>query len=138
MGPGFVEIDHSSDIGIEAWGKDLAESLQNATLGLLSLLSWNPVERVVERRIRVSSVSAEDLFVDWLGEVISMVGTHGELYGEVKVERAGEWFAEGVLRGEKIDPERHALRFDVKAATYHRLAVEKRSDGYHARVIFDL
>jgi SHS2 domain-containing protein len=138
VGPGFVEIDHSSDIGIEAWGKDLAESLQNATLGLLSLLSWNPVERVVERRIRVSSVSAEDLFVDWLGEVISMVGTHGELYGEVNVERAGEWFAEGVLRGEKIDPERHALRFDVKAATYHRLAVDKRSDGYHARVIFDL
>jgi SHS2 domain-containing protein len=135
---GFVEIDHSGDIGVEAWGEDLAGVLRNATLGLLSLMRWNPVEPVVERRLRVTSASAEDLLVDWLGEVISVTGTYGELYGEVDVERAGEWYAEGVLRGERIDPERHALRFDVKAATYHRVRVERRSDGYHARVIFDL
>jgi SHS2 domain-containing protein len=135
---GFAEIDHSGDIGIEAWGASLAEMLQNATLGLLSLFRWNPVERVLERRIRVSSFSAEDLVVDWLSEVISMVGVYGELYGEVEIGRAGEWYAEGVLRGERIDPERHELRFDVKAATYHRLAVEKEGDGYYTRVIFDL
>ena len=138
MGAGFVEFDHSGDIGIEASGRSLAEMLQNATLGLLSLFRWNPVGRSVERRIRVSSFSAEDLVVDWLNEVISTVGTFGELYGEADIEPAGEWYAEGVLRGEGIDADKHALRFDVKAATYHRLVVERRPDGYHARVIFDL
>jgi SHS2 domain-containing protein len=136
--PRFIEIDHSGDIGIEVWGKDLAEVLENATMGLLSLLCRNEVQQGVERRIRVSSSSAEDLLVDWLGEVISVVGTYGELYGAARIDRIGEWYAEGVLRGERLDPEKHDLRFDVKGATYHGLAVGKRDDGYYGRVIFDL
>ena len=134
----FNEIDHSGDIGIEVWGRDLSEVLENATMGLFSLLCRSEVRQVVERRIRVSSSSAEDLLVDWLGEVISAAGAYGELYGAVEIDRIGEWHAEGVLGGEKVDPESHDLRFDVKAATYHGLAVERRGDGYYGRVIFDL
>lgn len=138
MGTNFSEFDHAGDIGIEAWGGSLDELLRNAALGLLSLFHRGPVEPRVERRIRVSSPSAEDLLVDWLGEVISTIGTRGELYADVEVVRSGEWYAEGVLRGETVDPGRHGLRFDVKAATYHKLAVEKSARGYHGRVIFDL
>ena len=117
MPPRFAEIDHSGDIGIEVSGKDLREVLENATMGLLSLLCRNEVQQVVERRIRVSSSSAEDLLVDWLGEVLSVVGIYGELYGTATIDRIGEWYAEGILRGERVDPEKHDLRFYVKAAT---------------------
>jgi SHS2 domain-containing protein len=96
------------------------------------------VESAVEREIRVASSSADDLLVDWLCEIISLAGIHGEIYGAVRVERIGEWYAEGVILGERIESAKHELRFDVKAATYHRLSVEKREDGYHGRVIFDL
>ena len=138
MSTRFAEIDHSGDIGIEAWGKDLAELLENAAMGLFSLLARAEVRPEIRRRIRVSSSSAEDLLVDWLGEVISLSGVWGELYGSVAVDRVGRWYAEGVLGGEKVDPRRHDLRFEVKAATYHGLVVEERSDGFHGRVIFDL
>lgn len=138
MSRGFTEIDHSGDIGIEAWGEDLAEMLANATRGLLGLMCRGGVEPVVEQRIDVSAVSAEDLLVEWLGEVITISAIRGELYATVEVERVGKWFAGGVLRGEKADPGKHDFRFDVKAATYHGVAVEKRGDGYRGRVIFDL
>jgi len=134
----FREFDHGGDIGIEAWGSDLAAMLENAAMGLFGLVARGRVEAAVERVIRVSSASAEDLLVDWLGEVITLSGIHGEVYGAVRIERSGEWFAEGVLLGEKADPSKHGFRFDVKAATYHRLAVEKKADGYRGRVIFDL
>ena len=138
MGGGFAEFDHSGDIGVEAWGKDLAELLANATVGLLGLMCRGGVRPVVERRILVSSASAADLLVEWLGEVISSAAAYGEVYATVEVERVGEWFASGVLHGEKVDPGVHDLRFDVKAATYHGLDVEARGDGYYGRVIFDL
>jgi len=138
MAPRFNEIDHSGDIGIEVRGKDMAEMLENATMGLASLLCWNEVHGVVERRIRVSSASAEDLLVDWLGEVISVAGVYGELYGAARIDRTGEWYAEGALLGERVDPSKHELRFDVKAATYHGVTVERRPGGYYGRVIFDL
>jgi SHS2 domain-containing protein len=134
----FREFDHGGDIGIEAWGSDLSSLLVNAALGLFGLVSRGRVEPSMERAIRVSSFSAGDLVVDWLGEALSLAGIHGEVYVGARIDRAGEWFAEGVLLGEKADASKHEFRFDVKAATYHRLAVERNEDGYHARVIFDL
>jgi SHS2 domain-containing protein len=46
--------------------------------------------------------------------------------------------ARGVVRGEGVDVDRHALRFDVKAATYHGLVFRESASGCFARVIFDL
>ena len=53
----FTEIDHSGDIGIEAHGADIGELLENATLGLFSLLCWGDApsgraQAVGERAIR--------------------------------------------------------------------------------------
>lgn len=134
----FEEIEHSGDIGIEARGDDFAAMLSNATLGLFSLIRRTAPAPAIERVIRVESSSSEDLLVDWLSEVISLGGAHGEVYRSVEIARVGEWFAEGVLRGEKTDPRRHDLRFDVKAATYHGLAVEESGGRVVGRVIFDL
>ena len=136
--PGFREIDHSGDIGIEAWGDSRAELFANATRGLLGLMVWGRAQGGVSRRIEVRSSSAADLLVDWLAEVILAAATHGEVYGDVSMERAGETSAAGVLRGAVFAAGRHERRFDVKAATYHDLLCEESAGRYHARVIFDL
>jgi SHS2 domain-containing protein len=116
----------------------MPELLENATLGLLGLFCRGRVEPVTTRVLDVDSSSKEDLLVDWLAEVIAAIGTHGELYDVVEVTQAGEHFAKGVLRGEKVDPARHDLRFDVKAATYHGLSIEETAGVLRGRVIFDL
>jgi SHS2 domain-containing protein len=137
-GTGFVEIDHSGDVGVEAWGATRGEAIENVTRGLFGLWCRGHVEPVVERTIEVRSDAAGDLLVDWLSEVIACAATRGEVYGDVVVTATDEQSARGVLRGESVDAERHALRFDVKAATYHGLVFESDARGYHARVIFDL
>jgi len=43
-----------------------------------------------------------------------------------------------MLKGGLFDPERHPSKLVIKAATYHRLKVEKLEDGYLAEVIFDI
>ncbi len=134
----FVEVDHSGDIAIEATGKTIGELIENMTLGLFSLMYYGEVEAIIDRSIRVRSKSTEDLLVDWLSEVIASASVHGELYGAVVVNKAGEEYVEAVLQGEKLDPEKHNLRFEVKAATYHGLYIEKRKNTFHARVLFDL
>jgi SHS2 domain-containing protein len=138
MKPGFAEFDHSGDIGIEASGATLAELLENATRGLFGLLYRGAVAPVAERNLAVTSQSHEDLLVDWLGEVITAASAFGEAYRSVEITRTGEFFAEGVLKGEPLDADRHDLRFDVKAATYHALEVTREGGRWHARVIFDL
>jgi SHS2 domain-containing protein len=134
----FEEIDHSGDVGIEARGKDEVDALANATLGLFSLMVHNGVSARVERPLAIDSNSDEDLVVDWLSEVIATASMHGEVYGDVRIERTGAYSVRGVIRGEPIDAGRHQLRFDVKAATYHGLLVERKNDGCRIRVVFDL
>jgi SHS2 domain-containing protein len=137
--PGGVrEIDHSGDVGLEVWGATRAELLENAARGLCGLMTWSRVERASSRPIEVRAESFSDLVVDWLSAVILASATHAELYAGATVETAGDGVAKGMLHGEVLEPSRHQLRFDVKAATYHDLRVEPTSAGYYARVIFDL
>ncbi len=135
---GFREIDHSGDVGLEAWGTTLPALLQHATRGLCALMTFSAVEPTVTRRIEVQAESLEDLLVDWLSAVILSAATHGELYASAEVVVSEDVVARGVVFGEPLDSTRHALRFDVKAATYHELLMEESADGYHARIIFDL
>jgi SHS2 domain-containing protein len=134
----FTEFDHSGDIGIEARGSTFADVLTQLTHGLFSLMYRGKVGRTVERRVRIRSDSPEDLLIDWLSEVLSLSGVHGELFSTVSVDKIGEHFVEVVLKGEKLDPAKHDLRFEVKAATYHGLCLKERGDELVARVIFDL
>jgi SHS2 domain-containing protein len=134
----FEEIDHSGDVGIEAFGLDGAEALENATYGLFSLMVYRGVSAKLERVLTVDAGSDEDMVVDWLSEVISAASMNGELYCGVQIERTGPHSVRGVVRGELIDASRHELRFEVKAATYHGLEFERTSGGCRVRVIFDL
>jgi SHS2 domain-containing protein len=138
---GFQEVDHSGDVGIEAWGATRAEVLANATRGLLGLMAWSRAasrETGLTRRIAVRAGGAPELLVDWFSAVILSAATHAEVYGDVVVEHADETSATGELRGAPFDPAVHELRFDVKGATYHGLVFEQTERGFHARVIFDL
>jgi SHS2 domain-containing protein len=135
---GFREIEHSGDVGLEVWGGTLAALLAHATRGLCALMTFSTVEPVSERRIEVQAESREDLLVDWLSAVILASAMHGEIYAAADVAVSEDVVASGVLFGAPLDPARHALRFDVKAATYHELLMEESDRGYHARIIFDL
>jgi SHS2 domain-containing protein len=131
-------LDHSGDVGLEVWGATLGELLANATRGLATLMTWSSIEPVLTRRIDVQAENPQDLLVDWLSAVILASATHAELYAAADVVVSEDVAASGVVFGQALDPSRHALRFDVKAATYHAMVMEETASGYHARIVFDL
>jgi SHS2 domain-containing protein len=134
----FKEIDHSGDVGIEAWGSSETEALENASLGLFSLMVRGGVAARVERVLTVEADSDEEMAIDWLSEVIATASTRGEVYCGVRIEDTGPHSVRGVIEGEPIEAGRHELRFDVKAATYHGLEFQRTGEECRLRVIFDL
>jgi SHS2 domain-containing protein len=61
--------------------------------------------------------------------------------GEEKPLQPSEiiWSLVATVRGEPIDPKRHALRADVKAVTYHQFEVIQTETGsWKARVVVDI
>lgn len=134
-------FDHTADLGLRVWGSSLADLLESAGRGLFGVIVS---DRDAIRDVEVESVALEadsipDLFLAWLNELIFRSETRHRVYGSfaVNVDAEGRRL-EATLHGEPLDPDRHGLDHEVKAATHHALVVEPRDGGWFAEVILDI
>ena len=139
MRKAFEIIDHTADVGIIAYGADLAELFSNAALALFSLIIQpESVEEKLHRRLEVSSEDHDNLLVNWLNELIYVFDAEHMLFRRFDIDSLTENLLRATCYGEMFDPARHTIKIGVKAATYHMLTVERNGGGYKARVIFDI
>lgn len=132
----YEYIEHTADIGIKAYGESVAESFANAALGMFNVMTdVSKVEPVGEFDVRVESDNLENLLVDWLGELLFLHETQDVLLSEFDVKIDG-LSLDAKVRGETIDREKHELKDDVKAITYHMLEVNQE-EGY-LKVLLDI
>jgi len=135
-------LSHTADVGLEAWGPDLASVYVQIALGMFALMAdRRTVRPSLRRRIRVTAGDREALLVGWLTELLYYVDAERLLFRDVSVESLDDSTLIAVARGEPADPARHRLKAVVKAATYHRLKVEPPSashTGWRARVYLDV
>jgi SHS2 domain-containing protein len=76
---------------------------------------------------------------NWLNALLVYVDGNNLAFNKFKVkvnEKRLSLTAE--CRGEKIDSKKHETRTAVKAATYHKLEVNKENNYWKAKVIVDI
>lgn len=149
----FEIIDVSGDAGIMAYGKSIEGLFENAAVGMYTLMT-NP-DSIQEKRsidVAVEKDSLEGLLVAWLNELIFRFEVDGFVGKRIVVtaststqgntscgSNADEPFAmRASLSGEDFDPSRHEGKLLLKAATYHNLRIEKKSNIWSSRIIFDV
>ncbi len=139
MARDFEIIEHTADIGIIAYGKDVSEAFANAARGMFSLITeLISIRELLNREVKVAAPDREGLLVAWLDELIYLFDTEHLLFKRFQVRvAADEKGLSAQCYGEKVDRARHELKLGIKATTYHMLSVAK-DDGYKARVIFDI
>jgi SHS2 domain-containing protein len=59
------------------------------------------------------------------------------LFSRFEVEEFGPAF-KAKLYGERFDPEKHEIKEQVKAATYHQISFQKSGDRWIIQAIFDV
>jgi SHS2 domain-containing protein len=139
MKTGFRILEHPADVGIEATGQTLREAFENAAHGLIWLIAGDESsEPTEERYIKLTGKDEENLLVKWLSEILFLFDAEDFLTSEVSVERITPTQLEAFVFGETFDPTKHETRLDVKAITYHQLAIERREDGCTVRVFVDI
>jgi len=135
----FEIIDHTADIGINAYGRTLKDLFSNAATALFSLISdTEQVQAIETRTVSVSAPDRESLLVRWLNELIYLWDTEHLLLSRFKIARLTSHRLDAECSGERLDPSRHRVHRDVKAATYHMLQINRDSQGYQTRIIFDI
>lgn len=135
----FELFGHTADLGVRVTGASREELFAEAARGLASLLVANleTVRPVDTRILRIAGEQDDYLLLDWLQELLYLFETEHWLCREANVRFApGELTAE--CRGEPLDERRHGLGYEVKAITYHELAVRQVRDLWQAEFIVDI
>ncbi|HVN81400.1 MAG TPA: archease [Terriglobia bacterium] len=136
---GFRILDHPADLGIEAYGKTLAEAFEQAALGLVSIIAnASRVEARDSRNVTLQGSDWGHLLVRWLEEILYLYDGEGFLGGRFQVGRLETGRLEAVVYGEPLDPVRHQVRSDVKAVTYHQLNVCEKPGKSRVQVFLDI
>jgi len=132
----YEEIDHTADVGIRAFGTNLAELFVNAAEGMFSLVAnLDAVRPVGEVEIRLRADDIPTLLLRWLSELLYLHETQHFLFSSFDVS-VSDTTLRALARGETIDKTRHELKLAIKAVTRHRLAVDEQKGV--AEVIFDI
>ena len=133
----FELIEHTADMGLVAYGHDLAEAFANAAYGLFSIIAdLSGVQEKESRQIELEEEDAETLLFEWLNYLLYVFDVEMLLLKRFNMERFDGSGLKATCYGEKYDPSHHQLHRGVKSATYHMLKVDRERN--QVRVIFDV
>jgi SHS2 domain-containing protein len=135
----FTILDHPSDLGIEAVGGTLEKIFEAAARGLMSvILDPASVGCIETREVRLKGTSHEQLLVRWLSEVLYLYDGEHFAAKEFTIRSLTTSALVAEISGERCSREHHKTRLDVKAVTYHQLAITKSGRKFTARVFLDI
>jgi SHS2 domain-containing protein len=142
-GPRFEFVEGAtSDVAFEARGETLEALFAAAAEALLAATVANPEDVAGRERqpVALAEPDRELLLLRFLNELVFLRDARGLLLraGALRITSNGEARLEGELVGEHIEPARHRLEGEVKAATAHGLRVERADGGWRASVTLDV
>src|SRR5438034_1253942 len=135
----FRVLEHTADIGFEAFGKTREEVFVNSARALQSLMV--DLDQIAPRdavEIRIEGADPASLLVNWLSEVLYRIDADGRLFHDFEIRSLGDRSLAAVGRGEPFDRARHLVNLQVKAITYHQLSLALTPEGWRAQVYVDI
>ena len=132
-------IEHTADIGIRVAGQDLKDLFRNAGLAVFQLLAEKKITKGVKYSklsIKQKAKNLEELFLNWLNELLSLSQAKGLIFTDLKIKKLTENHLEAFATG--ADMKNYRFNMEIKAATYCNLSVRKTASGWQAEVILDV
>ncbi len=137
----FLDAVAIADCALEVEGLDLDDLFATAAEALAEVMvDPATVAATVERTVTLTAPSLDLLLYDWLAELILLKDQEEMIFPRttVRVTANSACGLEATLVGGTIDRERTALRADAKAVTFHQFALERRDQGWWARIVIDI
>ncbi|MGQ9641729.1 MAG: archease [Candidatus Bathycorpusculaceae bacterium] len=139
----FEFLEHTADVYVAAYGKDLAEAFKNAALAMFEVMTdVGKVKAKIEDYVEVEAEDEHALLYTWLEELLIKFETNEMLYSKfniLNIEKTANGFRlKAKIFGEKFNPHKHIQKVGVKAVTYHCMEIIKRREKVTLRFILDI
>lgn len=131
-------IEHTADIGLEAWGETRTELFIQAALALREILVGTTAPTSKSRlHIKVDGADDPELLVNWLGELLFLFENRRFLPATFVLDFKGEQLCAEITGESMVSTQLESER-EVKAVTHHQVVAEQTPDGWHGRIYLDL
>lgn len=136
---GYRILDHTADVGLEVQAPTLEELFESAALGMTAIFVSGEIHANEKMDLALKADNLENLLHDWLSEINYLFLVRQKVFCKFVVHEVQECALKATCYGEAYEPERHFYNTEIKAVTYHQMAIaEKTPHVWHARVFFDL
>jgi SHS2 domain-containing protein len=131
---GFRELEHTADWELEVWGPDLPCLFEQAARGMYALKGsrLEPHPRI-DRTLNLQAPDLESLLVAFLGELLYLEEVEGLGFDSFDLQLKGTSLA-ARIGGAPLK----SRGKDIKAVTYHNLAIRKTERGLEVNIVFDV
>ena len=139
----FEFLEHTADVYVRAYGKDMEEAYENAALSMFETMTdTDKIANVTEESIEVEAEDQYALLYNWLEALLVKFETENMLYSKFQIinwnETSETFKINAKIWGEKFNPEKHPQKVAVKAVTYHRMVVIRDLDRVVLEFILDI
>ncbi len=138
-------IDHTADIGIKAYGKNLEQLFFNAARAMFEIMleptKKKPIFQKTEHEkflLNKQGRSLEDVFVAWMSELLYLFSSEGLIMEKADIEKLDSSCIQAEVSGMILNPDLYRIKTEIKAVTYHELEIKETDKGFEAQVIFDV
>ncbi|MCX8150031.1 MAG: archease [Candidatus Bathyarchaeota archaeon] len=139
----FEFLEHTADVYIAAYGKNMEEALSNAALAMFEVMTDTTKVSPLHREL--VEVEAEDeyaLLYGWLEALLVKFEVEHMFFSKFEVQSFKEtkegFKLKATVWGEKFNPEKHPQKVGVKAATYHQMEIIKEKEKTTLMFILDI
>lgn len=132
---GFREIEHTADWALRVWAPDLPTLFVQAAEGMFMLAQVQLKEgEKLTRTFSLQAQDAESLLVAFLEELLFYGEQDDEGFDRFEVKIGKGFQLEVEVSGGKIV----SRKKEIKAVTFHNLAILETDAGYEVEVVFDV
>jgi len=126
MKAAYKLIEHTADIGIRVKSFSLPGLFKNAGLAITDLSFQKQTSQYPRKHnivIRQKAANLEELFINWLNELLSVSAVEALVFEDIKIIQINDNFVDAIAIGSDI--RNYKFSAEIKAATYHQLKVGK-------------
>lgn len=137
----YEYFDVTADIGFKAYGINLNEAFENASLAIFNIISdTDNINPDNEFKFTIVSEDKVSLLYDYLEELLFYHEVEFMLFSDftVKIKKTNNNYQlNAIIKGEEINWDKHERKSEIKAITFHQMEIEEK-EYVELKTIVDL
>lgn len=131
----YTYLEHISDVAIHAEGETIGKAFESGAEAMLNVMFELPtIRETVDVTFGCAAGEPALLFIEVINEILSLQDRHSFAFKRLEARELRKtdsgWLFIGTVFGEPFNETKHAVKTEVKAATYSGLS-HRESEGMH-------